>query len=278
MTDVDLFRTVAADAALVAGKLQREKLGARIRIEHKGALDLVTEVDRACEDAIVARLRRSFPSHDIVAEETDLGRKGSDYVWVVDPLDGTTNYAHSYPFFCSSIALTHRGSPIAAAIYDPVKDELFTAALGRGATLNGSRLAVTKSADLLHAVLITGFPYDLREDVRHALRHFVGFMHHARAIRRDGAAALDLAYLAAGRIDGFFEEKLKPWDILAGVLLVEEAGGRATTFDGSRPSMTGGELVASNGVLHDAMLSVLRSDARVAKPADAAALKAAGQE
>ena len=255
--DVDLFRAVAADAALISGRIQTARLGTEIGIENKGELDLVTEVDRACEAAILARLRRSFPTHDIVAEESAPFLSGSEYVWYVDPLDGTTNFAHKYPFFCTSIALTKAGNSIASAVYDPVKDELFTAARGRGATCNGFPLKVSTSKDLLRSIFLTGFPYDLRDDVSHTLRLFEGFLHHARALRRDGAAALDLAYVAAGRIDGYFEERLKPWDVLAGSLLVEEAGGAVSRFDGSPIGVIADEVVASNGAIHEAMLQVL---------------------
>jgi myo-inositol-1(or 4)-monophosphatase len=192
-----------------------------------------------------------------VAEESAPSLSGSEYVWYVDPLDGTTNFAHQYPFFCTSIALTKAGRVMASAVYDPVKDELFTAARGRGATCNGLPLKVTPSTELLRSVFLTGFPYDLRDDVSHTLRLFETFLHHARALRRDGAAALDLAYLAAGRIDGYFEERLKPWDVLAGSLLVEEAGGRVSRFDGSPIGVRADEVVASNGTIHEAMLRVL---------------------
>ena len=255
--DVDLFRAVAADAALISGRIQKARLGTDIGIENKGDLDLVTEVDRACEAAILARLRRSFPDHGVVAEESAPAPSDSEYVWYVDPLDGTTNFAHNYPFFCTSIGLAKNGQVIASAVYDAVKDELFTAARGRGATCNGVPLRVTQSKDLLRSIFLTGFPYDLRDDVSHTLRLFERFLHHARAVRRDGAAALDLAYLAAGRIDGYFEERLKPWDIMAGSLLVEEAGGSVTRFDGSPIRSTADEVVASNGLIHDAMLRVL---------------------
>lgn len=255
--DVDLYRAVAADAALLSGRIQKERLGTDIGIRHKGELDLVTEVDQACERAIVARLRASFPHHDLVAEESAPSLTGADYVWYVDPLDGTTNYAHGYPFFCTSIALVRRGEVMASAVYDPVKDELFTAARGRGATCNGRPLRVSASTDLAHSVFMTGFPYDLRDDVPHTLRLFERFVHHARALRRDGAAALDLAYLAAGRIDGYFEERLKPWDVLAGALLVEESGGRMSRFNGSPIGVSADEVVASNGHLHAEMLRVL---------------------
>jgi myo-inositol-1(or 4)-monophosphatase len=259
--DIDLYRAVAADAALISGRIQKARLGTDIGVENKGELDLVTEVDRACEVAILARLRRSFPGHDFVAEESAPSLSGSEYVWYIDPLDGTTNYAHQYPFFCTSIALTRNQTVIASAVYDPVKDELFTAARGRGATCNGFPLKVSRSSDLLRSVFLTGFPYDLRDDVHHTLRLFETFLHHARALRRDGAAALDLAYLAAGRIDGYFEERLKPWDVLAGSLLVEEAGGRMSRFDGSPIGVSADEVVASNGLVHEAMLRVLAQPA-----------------
>jgi myo-inositol-1(or 4)-monophosphatase len=259
--DFDIFRAVAADASLIAGRIQQARLGTDIGVENKGELDLVTEVDRACEAAILSRLRRSFPTHDFVAEESAPSLSGSEYVWYIDPLDGTTNYAHRYPFFCTSIALTRNQAVIASAVYDPVKDELFTAARGRGATCNGLPLEVSPSRDLMRSVFVTGFPYDLRDDVPHTLRLFEKFLHHARALRRDGAAALDLAYLAAGRIDGYFEERLKPWDVLAGALLVEEAGGRVSRFDGSPIGVSADEVVASNGIVHEAMLRVLAEGA-----------------
>jgi myo-inositol-1(or 4)-monophosphatase len=255
--DLDLFRAVAADAALISGRIQKDRLGSDIGIKNKGELDLVTEVDKACEAAIIARLRRSFPSHDVIAEESAPSLSGSDYVWYVDPLDGTTNYAHNYPFYCTSIALACKGELVASAVYDAVKDELFTAARGRGATRNGFPMKVTAAAELKRSVFLTGFPYDLRDDVRHTIRFFERFLHHARALRRDGAAALDLAYVAAGRIDGFFEERLHPWDVLAGALLVEEAGGRVSRFDGAPIGANANQVVASNGVLHDEMLRIL---------------------
>jgi myo-inositol-1(or 4)-monophosphatase len=243
---------VAAEAVLRAGALQKERYGQPIAADKKGEIDLVTEVDRACEAAILGLLRERFPDHDIVTEETDLARRGSRCVWFVDPLDGTTNYVHGYPFFDGAVE--------AGAVYDPIKEELFSAERGGGAYLNGRRLRVSQHSALIESLLVTGFPYDLRENLQHNLRLFNRFMGEARAIRRDGAAALDLAYLAAGRIDGFWEERLKPWDILAGVVMVEEAGGRASRFDGAALGLSADEFVASNGALHDAMLAVLRQD------------------
>ena len=252
----DLLAT-AAEAALQAGAIQRSRYGQKLEIHHKGEIDLVTEVDRACEQAIIALIRERFPGHDIVAEETAIDRTGSRYVWFVDPLDGTSNFAHGYPFFCASVAVTDGGERVAGAVYDCVKDELFTAERGVGAFLNGRRLRVSGAATLNDAMLITGFPYDLRARPSHALRLFNAFIPHARAIRRDGAAALDLCYLAAGRVDGFFEETLQPWDMMAGALMVEEAGGRISRFDGSPVGLRADQVVAAGATLHPRMLEIL---------------------
>jgi myo-inositol-1(or 4)-monophosphatase len=252
---------VAAEAVLMAGAIQKGRYGAKdLEVGYKGEIDLVTEVDKACEKAVVELLRARFPTHDIVTEETHLAQTGSRYVWFVDPLDGTTNYAHGYPFFCSSVGLTLDGEPVAGAVYDPLKDELFTAEKGGGSYLNGRRLKVSAATELLRSMLVTGFPYDLRDDLVTKLRLFNRFMGEARAIRRDGAAALDLAYLAAGRVDGFWEERLQPWDMMAGILMVKEAGGMASRFDGSPLGLRADEIVATNGALHPRMLEVLRQE------------------
>src|SRR5262245_25791356 len=251
---------VATEAVPAAGAIQKARYGQRIEIHQKGEIDLVTEVDRACEDAILDILRSRFPGHDIVTEESALPKTGSPHVWFVDPLDGTTNFAHGYPFFCASVALAVDGELAAGAVFDPIKQELFTAERGAGAHLNGRRLRTSSSSRLLQSLLVTGFPYDFRDDLQMSLRLFNRFMGQARAIRRDGAAALDLAYIAAGRVDGFWEERLQPWDILAGALLVEEAGGRVTRFDGSPLQLRADETLASNGPLHDAMLKVFQAD------------------
>ena len=253
------YVAVAAEAVLKAGAIQKALYGKKIQISHKGEIDLVTEVDRACEVSILETLRSRFPDHDIVTEEQVIDQAGSRYVWFTDPLDGTTNYAHGYPFFCSSVGLTIDGTPVAGAVYDPLKEELFTAEKGGGAYLNGRRLRVSAATELLQSMLVTGFPYDLRDDLQSKLRLFNSFMAEARAIRRDGAAALDLCYLAAGRVDGFWEERLQPWDMMAGILMVTEAGGMASRFDGTPLGLRADEIVASNGPLHGPMMKVLRS-------------------
>jgi myo-inositol-1(or 4)-monophosphatase len=256
------YLAAATQAVLRAGAIQTSRLGQEIGIRHKGEIDIVTEVDRACEEAIVGVIRERFPDHDIVTEETDLGRTDSRFVWFTDPLDGTTNYAHGYPFFCSSVALTVSGEVVASAVYDPVKEELFTAEQGGGSYVNGRRLRVSSASELVRSLLVTGFPYDVHTDVDSKLRLFNRFMGKARAVRRDGAAALDLCYIAAGRYDGFWEERLQPWDMMAGKLIVHEAGGRVSRFDGAPIGLAADELLATNGVLHERMLAVLAEDLR----------------
>jgi myo-inositol-1(or 4)-monophosphatase len=252
--------SVAAEAALRAGAIQKERYGQEVRIDYKGEINLVTEVDRACEAAILEILRSRVPDHDVVTEESDLARRGSPHVWYVDPLDGTTNYAHGYPCFCASVGVARDGVVVAGAVYEPIKGELFTGERGSGAYLNGKRLRVSQATELLKSLLMTGFPYDVREDVPGKLRLFTRLMGEARAIRRDGSAAIDLCYVAAGRIDGFWEEKLHAWDMAAGVLMVEEAGGRVSRFDGSPVPLVEDEIVATNGRIHEAMLGLLRAD------------------
>ena len=209
---------------LRAGRIQRERYASGVAVEYKGEIDLVTEVDRACELAILETIRGRYPEHDIVTEETDLARGGSRFVWFIDPLDGTVNFAHSYPFFCASVALAVDGEIVAGAVFDPLRDELFTAERGAGAHLNGQPLRVSSARRLIESLLITGFPYDTHQRLEERLRFFNRVMGKARAVRRDGSAALDLCYVAAGRADGFWEEILKPWDMHAGRLIVEEAG------------------------------------------------------
>ena len=268
---------IAAEAVLRAGAIQKERYGQKIEIFNKGVLDLVTEVDRACEDAILDTLRSRTTGHDIVTEETQLERTGARVVWYVDPLDGTTNYAHGYPCFCASVAAAQDGVVVAGAVYEPLRAELYTAERGAGSHLNGKRLRVSQSKELLKSLLITGFPYDLRDDIEFRMRLFKRFLAHARAVRRDGAAAVDLCFVAAGRIDAFFEESLQPWDVLAGSLMVEEAGGRVTRFTDAPIGVRADEVLASNGLIHEAMLNVLAEDqasretlpAGVAKLADA---------
>ncbi|MDD2539700.1 MAG: inositol monophosphatase family protein [Desulfuromonadaceae bacterium] len=249
----------AVIAARTAGQYQKYRFASSLNIEMKGDKNLVTEVDKESERLIVEHLLSHFPDHDIVAEEGEYRQGGSSYRWVIDPVDGTTNYAHGYPWFCSSIGLELAGELVVGVIYNPVYDELFTATKGGGAYLNGSRLSVSTRAPLEHSLLGTGFPYDCATDPANNFANFIAFQKMARGIRRAGAAALDLAYVASGRLDGFWELKLKAWDVAAGVLMVREAGGTVTTFDGSSYDIFTDRIVASNGLIHNEMVAMLAS-------------------
>jgi myo-inositol-1(or 4)-monophosphatase len=249
----------AIQTARDAGRLLAERFGRTLRVTNKSELDLVTESDLASERLIIDRIKTYHPRHAILAEES--GASGptdqeGEWRWIIDPLDGTTNYAHGYPCFCVSIGLEHKGRMEVGVVYDPMRDELFTAERGQGASLNGRGIHVSPVDTLAGALLCTGFPYDVRERSEFA-RHFGNFIMNAQAVRRDGAAALDLAYVACGRFDGFWEEGLKPWDVAAGSLLVEEAGGRVSKYDGSPLSIYAPPILASNGLLHDEMMRVL---------------------
>jgi myo-inositol-1(or 4)-monophosphatase len=219
----------------------------------------VTEVDRACEALIVGALTAERPRDAILAEEGGgEDRSDAEWRWVIDPLDGTTNYAHGYPRFCVSIGVERRGLRSVGVVYDPLLDELFCAVRGEGATRNGQTIRVTQQSDLEKSLLATGFAYDVRRSPEDNVNHFIAFLKSSRAVRRDGSAALNLAYVAAGRFDGFWELKLHAWDVAAGLLIVEEAGGRVSDLSGGPPPSSGVETVASNGRIHDAMLAILR--------------------
>ncbi len=256
------MKAIALQAAREGGRVLREKFGGVLAISHKGTVDLVTDADRAAEEAIVGIIRGTFPRHDVLAEEAEYGCLSSSYRWIVDPLDGTTNYAHGFPWFAVSIALEVDREIVLGVIYDPIHDQLFVAEKGQGAFLNGHRLQVSTTDHLDHALLATGFPYDRKVSPANNYDHFVHFQQQAQACRRAGAASLDLAYTAAGRFDGYWELKLKPWDMAAGKLLVEEAGGRVSDFTGGAFDLFGSECLASNGRLHDAMVAVLKGGRR----------------
>jgi myo-inositol-1(or 4)-monophosphatase len=241
-----------------AGALLMHHFHQHLKIEYKGEADLVTAADRAAEVLIRERIRQQWPTHDVLGEEQGLSDQGSEYRWYVDPLDGTTNFAHGFPVFCVSIALEHhasehQGQRVAAVIYDPTRDELFSAEQGRGAQLNGESIQVSKTAELKESLLATGFPSQKRHKNPN-----IYFYHqitlHSHGVRRAGSAALDLCNVAAGRFDGFWEFNLNPWDTAAGVLIVEEAGGKVTRFDGSPFEINSRETVASNGLIHQALL------------------------
>jgi myo-inositol-1(or 4)-monophosphatase len=257
------FLEQAVTAAKLAGALQRERLWSELAISFKGDIDLVTEVDRRCEELIVTYLRGAFPEHSFLAEEDSYQSGSLPYKWVIDPLDGTTNFAHGFPWFCVSIALEHEATLLLGVIYHPMMDELFTAVKGGGAFLNGKQIHVSTRQPLRHSLLATGFPYDRTRDNENNFDNFFNFQLSCRGVRRAGAAALDLAYVAAGRLDGYWECKLKPWDVAAGSLLVAEAGGEVTNHQGLAYSIYDHRILASNGALHQEMLEVLnRADHR----------------
>lgn len=256
------MKEIAIRAALRGGQVLMRKFGQTLAVRRKGVVDLVTDADQESEAAIVQVLRDAFPSHDILAEEGDHGRGESDCRWIVDPLDGTTNYAHGFPWFAVSIALEVAGEVTLGVVYNPFHREMFIAEKGQGAYLNDIQVLVSTTEALSDALLATGFPYDRKESPVNNFDHFVNFQQTARACRRVGAASLDLAYVAAGRFDGFWEMKLKPWDVAAGKLLVAEAGGRISDFDGKPFDVYGRECLASNGLLHEQMTKVLQAGRR----------------
>ena len=251
----------AIDVARDAGSLLIQRLGVA-KVTNKGDIDLVTEADLASENLIIERIRSYYPQHGILAEESGEaelvgGSKRSEWKWIIDPLDGTTNYAHSYPCFCVSIALEHAGVLEVGVVYDPVRDEMFAAERGNGTTLNDRKITVSSVEELKNAMVCTGFPYNVRERPDFT-RDFANFTMAAQAVRRDGSAALDLAYVACGRFDGFWEDGLSPWDIAAGKILIEEARGKVSNFENEPLSIYTKKVLASNGLVHDAMLRVLR--------------------
>ena len=254
-----------SEIAREAGALLMHYFHQHLKIEYKGEADLVTAADRAAEALIRDRIRAQWPQHDVLGEEQGLNDQGSDYRWYVDPLDGTTNFAHGYPVFCVSMGLERRGSGsqspeqklVAGVVYDPTRDELFSAEQGRGARLNGEAMQVSKTSTLKESLLATGFPSQKRHKNPN-----IFFYHqitlHTHGVRRAGSAALDLCNVASGRYDGFWEFNLNPWDTAAGVLIVEEAGGKVTRFDGSPFELNSRETLASNGLLHEALLEEFR--------------------
>ncbi|MCJ7644916.1 MAG: inositol monophosphatase [Candidatus Aminicenantes bacterium] len=251
------FLEAAKAAAREAGGLLRENADKRGEIMFKGAVDLVTHFDRKSQEMIFRRLSAAFPGHGYLAEE-GLSLPGtSDCRWIIDPIDGTTNFAHTFPVFCVSIALEQKGEVVVGAVYDPMRDELFEAARGRGAFLNGARIRVSDIPELGKALLATGFPYDVRTSRFNNVREFNAFIVRAQAVRRCGSAALDLCYVACGRFDGFWELKLKPWDVAAGALIVEEAGGRVSDFEGRPFDPFNQRTLATNGLIHEEMKKAL---------------------
>ena len=249
----------AIQIAREAGNILVQRLGVA-KIASKGDINLVTEADIAAEELIIERIRSHYPQHGILAEESGeailVGGKRSEWKWIIDPLDGTTNYAHGYPCFCVSIALEHNGELTLGVVYDPMRDEMFAAERGQGATLNDRKIRVSTVDELNCAMLCTGFPYNVRERPDFA-REFAKFTMEAQAVRRDGSAALDLAYVACGRFDGFWEDGLNSWDIAAGALLISEARGKITNFKDEPLDIYNEQVLATNGLIHDVMMRIL---------------------
>ncbi|MEP6944963.1 MAG: inositol monophosphatase family protein [Acidobacteriota bacterium] len=250
----------AIETARDAGQILLEKFGRKINIMKKGDIDLVTEADLASEALIIERIKSYYPKHSILAEESGeavtIG-DGNSWKWIIDPLDGTTNYAHGYPCFCVTIGLEHEGEIVLGVTFDPTRNELFAAERGRGASLNNKPIRVSDTEKLSDALIVTGFPYDLKERDDFS-QHFSDMLMRTRGIRRDGSAAIDMAYVACGRFDGFWEEGLHAWDVAAGVLLIEEAGGQVSYYDGTKFSVYAPPICASNGLIHSQMLEALK--------------------
>ena len=274
----DKIAQIGRQAALAAGVVMRQNYPKPHQITMKGAIDPVTETDFQCQEIIIGMIRRAFPDHGFLAEERggeDVGQPPSAVPeithpglawesdplptcrWIIDPLDGTVNFAHGFPMFCVSIACETDGLLTYGVIYDPLRDELFEARRGAGASLNGRPIRVSATARLDRALIATGFPYDIRERVPETMARLGRMLANTQGVRRAGSAALDLGYVACGRLDGFYEENLKPWDTAAGLLMVTDAGGKITTFDGRDYDIYAPNMVASNGVLHPQLLSRL---------------------
>ena len=258
--DPSPFLATAIDAVRRAGRMQLDAFGGGFAVRKKGVIDLVTDVDLAIERECRELIAERYPDHDVLGEELgppDTERPSARHCWILDPIDGTTNFAHGLPIFCASLALEIDGVVTLGAVFDPTRDELFTAERGVGAWLNGERLSVSTNDRLVDSLLVTGFPYTVHEQADEMLGLFGAFISASRAVRRLGSAALDVCYVAAGRMEGFWEQGLGTWDIAAAALLVEEAGGRVSDLDGGPFVLRTGRLVASNGRVHDEMLATI---------------------
>lgn len=266
--ELTLFLDIATEAALAAGAVLQQFWGKVESIEEKGRSgDLVTNADRAAEKEILAVLQRHFPDHPILAEESgQIAGNQADYLWAIDPLDGTTNYAHQYPFYAVSIGLLYQGKPIVGVVFAPFLNELYRAATGLGATCNRQPIRVSDTSVLTSSLLVTGFAYDRRERDDNNYAEFCRLTHLTQGVRRGGSAAVDLAFVACGRLDGYWERGLSPWDLAAGIVLVEEAGGRVTAYDDSPFQIDSGRILATNGSLHTALGDVLQNTRPLGNP------------
>jgi myo-inositol-1(or 4)-monophosphatase len=260
--DANDYFQVAVSAALNAGKMLEESMQVPPEVTFKGEVNLVTNFDKKAQEMIYTEILEAFPGHDFLAEEGLSEDKGSEFRWIIDPIDGTTNYTHRFPVFCVSIALEWNRKIVLGIIYDPLRKEMFTARHKSGAFLNNKRIEVSSVGNLNESLLSTGFPYDIRESEDNNINYFISFLTTAQAVRRTGSAALDICYVACGRFDGFWEIKLSPWDVAAASLILTEAGGSISDFKGHDYDIFGNETLASNGRIHEQMIGVLQKAAR----------------
>lgn len=256
--DIQRIKQVGIKAAYTAGEILIKHFGKLDTINKKGAIDLVTAADLESEKAIIATIQSEFPDHGILAEESGLRNGDTQSCWIIDPLDGTTNFAHSLNIFSISIAFSHQKEIIVGIVFNPISGELFTAAKDRGAELNNTPISVSSNDQLENCLLVTGFPYNLHSIIDKLMARFQGSLTATQGIRRLGSAALDLCYIACGRFDGFWEENLKPWDTAAGLLVAKEAGGKVTNFTGHRFNLDDKQILATNGLIHNAMINMLK--------------------
>ena len=252
------IKSVLIEASTKAGKRTLEEFGKAQSVEFKGAIDIVTAMDKEAESIIIAEIRDNFPDHCIVTEESDLEENDSNLRWIIDPIDGTTNYAHGFPMYCVSIGFEKDGVVEEGVVYLPYLNEMFYAKRGEGAFLNDKKISVSTTSELDKSLVATGFPYDIRTSKDNNLNNFTRIVKEVRAVRRPGAAAIDICYVAAGRFDGFWETKLKPWDMAAAKVILEEAGGRISDYSGGDFDLYGTECLASNGLIHDELLGLLK--------------------
>jgi len=253
------MKEVLLEATMEAGKIIQHYFNGTFKIENKSSInDLVTEVDKMSEDKVISIIKLHFPGHSIISEEAGEAMQVSDYQWIIDPIDGTVNFAHGIPICCVSIGLKHKDEMLYGAVYNPMMNELFFAEKGKGATLNGTPISVSKKSDFKTACLVTGFPYKWPNNAEHPIKVFERFILQGLPVRRLGSAAIDLCWVACGRFDGFWEYNLSSWDIAAGYLIVQEAGGKVTNFYGDPYNVFDKETLATNGLIHDEMLRLIK--------------------
>jgi len=255
---MDEFLKTAKSAAIRAGDYALSRKGRIGRISYKGAINLVTDVDKKNEELIVGMIKKKYPSHGILSEEAYSKNTQAEFKWIIDPIDGTTNYSRGLPIYCVSIALEIDGQAAVGVVYDPERRELFTAVYKKGSYLNGKKIHVSKTSKIRQGFFVTGFAYNIHEDLNDNIENFKSFLKKCLAVRRLGSAALDLASVACGRFDGFWEMNLNPWDAAAGALIVKEAGGKVTKFDGSEFVCYDKELLSSNTAIHGEMIKILK--------------------